>query len=174
MPPEGATRREDRSDRPEAPRKVDQEGDSSGFLSMLIEPRLKQDRRGHPVDELTPPPRGNAALAQAARCFDGRPTLVDELDFPPRCIGQRLGKPAGTAGFAPFSAATIERQTHQKAVDFLRPCESNELRNEPARRPTGQRGARMRNHAELIGHGQPHAYLPEIDGRHTHPVGTTL
>jgi len=71
MPPEGATRRGDRSGRPGARRRVDQEGDSRGFLSMLIEPRLKQDCGGHAVDELTPPSRRNAALAQAARCFDG-------------------------------------------------------------------------------------------------------
>jgi hypothetical protein len=32
----------------------------------------------------------------------------------------------------------------------------------------------MRHQAELVGHGQPHAYLPEINGRHTHPVAPTL
>ena len=57
MPPEGATRQGDRSDRPVARPSVDQEGDSWGFLSMLIEPRLKQDCGGHAVDELTPPAR---------------------------------------------------------------------------------------------------------------------
>jgi hypothetical protein len=32
----------------------------------------------------------------------------------------------------------------------------------------------MRDQAELIRDGQPHTYLPEINGRHTHPAAPTL
>jgi len=175
-----ASRRAESSDRQRRPGGgrcrpgADPGGGSRAVPSALIEPRLQEDRGGHAVDEFAPLFRGDATLAQPARRFDRRQALIDELDLSSRGVGERLGELARTPGLAPFLPLSIEGKTHQESVDPFGHCEPNELGDDPARLPAGQWGARMRHQAELVGHGQPHAYLPEINGRHTHPVAPTL
>jgi hypothetical protein len=152
----------------------DQAGGSWSLLAALVEPRLQQNRRRHAVDEVTPLARRNTTLPQAPRRLDGRQALVDELDLDACCVGERLSKTSRADGFTPLSTSPVEWQPYEKAADRLRGREPNELRDDLARLPARERGTRVRDQPELIGHGQPHTYLPEIDGRYTHPVGPTL
>jgi hypothetical protein len=133
MRPAAAIPRGESSGRPGARRRVGPAGDSWGLLSVLVEPRLQQNGRGHAVDELAPTARRNAALAQTSRRFDRRQTLIDELHLFARGIGEGLGKTARAAGFAPFFAASIERQTDEKAIDLFGLRKLNELGDDPPR-----------------------------------------
>jgi hypothetical protein len=174
-----ASHRAARSDRPRPRgdrfhRGADRGSGSRPALSMLIEPRLQEDRSGHAVDEFAPLPRGNATLSQPPRRFDRGEPLVDELDVPPCGIGQRLSELPRPGSFPAFLTAAIEGEADEKTLDPLVGSEPNELGDDLARLSSGEGGARMRHHAELVGHGQSHAHFPEINGRHTHLAASTL
>jgi hypothetical protein len=152
----------------------DREGDSPVFLSALVQPSLQENRGGNAVHELTALSRGDGSFTKAARRLHCRQSLIDELDLSSRSIGEPLSEAARTRSFAPLLATAIERQTDEKSLDAFVPCEPNELGDEPARVATAQRRAGMRDHAELVGHGQPHAHLSEIDGCHSHLAASML
>jgi hypothetical protein len=150
------------------------EGDSRIVPSVLIEPRLQEDRGGHAVDEFAPFARRNTTLSQASRRFYRREAFVDQLDIAAARISERLGEAPRAGRLASFLTLAIEGETHEKPFDPFGRREPNELGDDPARLPASKCGSRMRNHAELVGHSQPDAYLSQIDGRHTHPAAPTL
>lgn len=142
---------------------------SSDWLPALVEPCLEQHGGRDPVHEFAPLARRNATLAQPPGGFHGRQPLIDQLDLPPRRIGQRLGKPAGSLGFLALVARPIERQTHQEPFDFIGSRERDQIREQAALVAARERRSRVGNEAKLVGDRETYPYLSEINGGHTHP-----